>query len=318
MRESSPPGGRAIKYRNSESFCFTKDELNIGYDTEFTKTAQQTFDSGSGNCLSLTSLFVAAARHVGFNAYFESVSVRPTWDYQRKTMIRYKHVVATGRVAAATHYVVDFLPEFSLDDRSKHKISDRVALGLYFNNIGGENLVLGNTETAIDNLQQALFVDLESSDAWNNMGAAYRRIGKKELAEFSYRKAILLDRYNYSALTNLARFYEKENQLEKAEKFISRVERYQASNPYFLAAAGKLLLDMGRFDASLNMLARSIQLKEDEPAFYLTSAELYTAMGKENLAEEFRSEAQFRHTARPEAPVRQMNPRFWTYRMRAE
>ncbi len=177
---------------------------------------------------------------------------------------------------------------------------------------------MGNTDEAIENLQQALFVDRESSDTWNNMGAAYSRTGKKKLAEFSYRKAISLDSSNYSALTNLARFYEKENQPEKAEKFISRVERYQANNPYFLAAAGKLLLDAGRFDASLNMLARSIQLKEEEPAFYLTIAEVYTAMGKENLAIEFRNEAQLRHDAKPEAPVRQLNHRFWTYRRGVE
>ena len=92
--------GANYKIQELRELLFNEDELNIRYDTGFTKTAQQTFDSRSGNCLSLTSLFIAAARHTGLDAHFEVVSVHPSWDYQSKTMIRYENVIATGRLDA--------------------------------------------------------------------------------------------------------------------------------------------------------------------------------------------------------------------------
>lgn len=308
--------GAGHKVQELRKFLYHPDELAIGYDRGLTKTAQETFEARSGNCLSLTSLFIAAARHVGVDAHFQTVSVEPSWDYQLNTLIRYEHVVATGRVSVDDNYVVDFLPEFSLTVRKRKKISDRNAVALYYNNIGGEQLVLGNTDKALEKLQQALFLDPYFSSAWNNIGAAYRRIGDKELAEFSYWKAISLDVDNVSALSNLARFYDKQNQPEKSQQFISRVKKYQASNPYFLAAAGRLLLDSGQLIESLDMLIRSIELKQDEPAFYLTIAEIYMVMGKEDLAIEFRHEAEVRRNATPVAPARTMNHRFWSYRLK--
>ena len=222
------------KIRELRKFFFHEDELNIQYNADYTKTAMETFETKSGNCLAMTNLFIAAARHAGIDAHFQTVSVKPTWDYQQNTMIRYEHVVATGRASHGEEYVVDFLPDMSLADRTSETISDQRALALYYNNRGAEYLVDGKSEEAIHNLQRALYLNGEFSDAWNNLGAAYRRAGEFELAEFSYRKAVSLNTYNLSALSNLARFYEYNNQPEKAQPFVERVRKYESTNPYYL------------------------------------------------------------------------------------
>ncbi|MBN1833850.1 MAG: transglutaminase family protein [Deltaproteobacteria bacterium] len=44
-----------------------------------TKTAQETYDTGTANCLSFSNLFVAMARYVGLSAQFQEVPTPPNW-----------------------------------------------------------------------------------------------------------------------------------------------------------------------------------------------------------------------------------------------
>ena len=86
------------KLNRLRDLMFADNGLGLRYSAESTLTATETFDKRHGNCLALTSLFIAAARHIGMDAEYQVVSVRPTWDYEGMTMIRYEHIVATGRI----------------------------------------------------------------------------------------------------------------------------------------------------------------------------------------------------------------------------
>ncbi len=61
---------------------FSPYYFDITYSPQKTKTAQEVFDTRTGNCVGLASLFVAAARHAGLNAYFQSVDVPREWEPQ--------------------------------------------------------------------------------------------------------------------------------------------------------------------------------------------------------------------------------------------
>ena len=195
------------KLRELRKYLFSKDELNISYDSQDTRTAMETFSAHSGNCLSMTNLFIAAARYVGLSAQFQTVEVRPSWDYEGGTMIRYEHIVATGKLPRSTTYVIDFFPEFVLDEYKSAPVTDRIALSLYYNNLGAENLLDGRPKEAIAFLQTSLQLREDASDTWSNMGAAMRRVGRHDLAEFSYLKAIHQNSRNFSAQNNLVSLY---------------------------------------------------------------------------------------------------------------
>ncbi len=71
---------RSARVQELMDALFGKHGLDIAYGNLRTKTAVETFESRSGNCLSFTILFVALARHVGLEAHFQEVSEILSWD----------------------------------------------------------------------------------------------------------------------------------------------------------------------------------------------------------------------------------------------
>ncbi len=311
-REVSPNWGSRRKLKRLREILYSEDELNIHYDASNTLTATETFRVGSGNCLSMTSLFIASARYVGVDAKFQTVAVDPTWDHSGSTMIRYEHIVATGKVSGGGIYVVDFLPEFVIGDMRTNIISDEEAKALYYNNLGAEGVIDGRIQDALDNLRLALWLRPDFSDAWNNMGAAMRRHGDYDATEFSYLRAMHQDYNNYSALSNLTQFYRYLGRNQEAKQFARRVERYRDQNPYFNYYLAQVNFDRGDHATAERYLQRSIYLKRDEPDFYLAMARLHEVRGNNQkqalmltLAEQYRS-------GELRAPERRMNHRYWT------
>ena len=290
---------------------FADVALHIQYSSSGTKTAMQTYTSASGNCLSLTNLFIAAARYLDLSAQFQTVEVRPTWGQQGAVLIRYEHVVATGRLPNGERYVVDFLPEFVLGDYASAATSDEVGLSLYFNNLGAENLVAGRLETAIGYLQQALRLRPDSSDAWGNMGAAMRRAGNQGLAEFSYLRALRADDQNFSALNNLAALYALQGREAEAGLIAKRVDRYRRTNPYYQYFLANLLFAEDRDAEAVLLLRAAIRLKRDEPEFYQALARTYTHMGDEEQARKTLQQGKKYQGKTFIPPGRDMNHRFW-------
>jgi Flp pilus assembly protein TadD len=300
------------KLRKLRELLYSKDQLNIHYGSGNTLTASETFVAGAGNCLSLTSLFIASARHIGLQARYQKVVVDPIWDHAGNTMIRYEHIVATGKVSQGSVYVIDFLPDFIIEDLHANVISDEDALALYYNNLGGEGIVDNRLGDAIKYLRIALQLDLQASDTWNNMGAAMRRTGENELAEFSYLRAIYLDAANYTALSNLARFYRRLGREGEAAHFLGRVEKYRDKNPYFHYLLAEDSYQEGDFVSAQRSLQKSIRLKREDPDFYLALAKTNKMMGDTAASEEMLVLAEKYRQGVLRAPQRRMNHRYWS------
>ncbi len=298
------------KLRRLRALLFSEDELNIHYEASSTLTATETFNRGAGNCLSMTTLFVAAARYVGIEARYQTVRVEPTWDREGMTMIRYEHIVATGD-SNQGEWVVDFLPDFLIGDAATARITDEAALSLFYNNRGAEALVDGRKEEALAWLQRALVLRPQFSDGWNNMGAVQKRLGQPELAEFSYRQALLHDAENYSALSNLAQLYKSEGRAREARSFERRVQTYRQQNPYFHFNIAQLLYNAGEFEEAQGFLKRSIRLKRDEPDFYVAMAQTHTRLGDEASSTEMMKLAEKYRSGELRAPPRRHNHRYW-------
>jgi len=299
------------KLNELRELLFHEDQQHITYNAFDTLSASRTFAKKSGNCLSLTSLFVASARHLGLEASYLVVDVEPTWDHQGLTMIRYEHIVAYGRLSSGETYIVDFLPDFIIRELNSELITDEHAISLYLNNLGAELLADGTDDKALVYLARALQIRPDFSDAWNNMGIALRRAGRMLQAEFSFRQAIVLDQANYSALSNLAQFYNQSDDPGKAESFSRRVERYRARNPYFHFFLAKLFLEEGRLVEGRASINESLRLKKEEPDFYLLLARIDKAEGREAQADANMALAVRYQKEKLEAPPREMGHRIW-------
>ncbi len=290
---------------------FDEDQMDISYNATQTLTASEVWERGSGNCLGMTNLFVAAARHIGINAGYRTVDVEPTWDHSGATMVRYEHILATGRLRSGNEYVMDFLPEFVLGERDSKAVSDLHAYKLYRSNLGAEMLLEGDADLAVEHLRMALAIDDGFADGWNNMGAALRRQGRADLAEFAFQRSLYLNG-NLSALSNLVQLYENEGRGKEAEKFRKRVLRYRARNPYFNFHIARLFYQMGQLRNTVFFLEESIRLKRDEPKFYAAMSEVYAALGDEAGSVRYAALAtKYEQELRDRGPPRERNHHFF-------
>ncbi len=302
----------SFKLRELRKFLFSPEEKGIKYEATATRTAAEVWETGTGNCLAMTNLYVAAARYIGLDARYTVVEVTPTWDHSAGTMVRYEHIVATGRLPGGGEYVLDFLPEFVIGENASIHIPDRAALKLYYSNLGAEALLERNPEAALDYLRKALHIDPRFSDGWSNIGAALRRLERYDQAEFAYQRALEIDPGNLSALSNLVQFYVFQEREAESEALMRRVVQYRDRNPYYHFYIARRMFEEGEFETTIDLLQRSIQLKRDEPQFYTALAETYEQIGDDRRVDKYLALAQkHREEPRSRSGSREFGHRFF-------
>lgn len=294
LHENMETEGRGEEYLVStlQDLLYGEDHLNIQYSDVKTHTAVEIFRTREGNCLSVMNLYVAMARYVGLDANFQTVEVQPSWDRRGDLLVVSQHINATGRLNSREYYVVDFTPEIALQSMTESIVSDAVARSLYFNNLGVEAMVAGNTEQAVGYIKNALFIDPANSFAWNNLGTAYRRLDNEVLAEFSYHFSFNLDKTNATAINNLVKLFRAQGDEDRARQYASVIDRFNQRNPYFQYAQGRRAYEQGNYESARSHFRRAIRLKPYEPSFHTGLAMAYVQLGELNRARDAREEAE--------------------------
>ncbi len=246
---------------------FGKKGLDITYDSTATRTAIETFKAKDGNCLSFTILFVAMARHLGLDAYFEEVDQVISWDRRGEVVVRNLHMVVEVEFANG-YQIVDFLPEAEKRYRSIKRISDTRALAHFHNNIGVDALASGDTDQALRSFSNALAADREFGYAWTNLGVAQRRAGDIEAAEESHLKALSIDRNEPAALANLASLYLAQGFADKAAPLQLRVESHLDRNPFHHYRQGLASVRGGDLDTAIRQLREATRRMPEESTFH--------------------------------------------------
>jgi len=265
---------------------FDEDKLNLTYGNHRTKTAQETFASRTGNCLSFTNMFVAMARYLEIPAHFQEIVDMSRWDRRGDVVMNNKHmnvrVLINGR-----HYEIDFFP---FEEKKRHmvrRISDEVALGHFYNNKGAEAYAKKEYQLARAYFEKALETAPKMSQAWSNLGVALRKLGHLQRAEDCYLKAIKYNRFEYTAMSNLVQLYHAMGQSEKAERYMRKVERHRNKNPYHHFVLGENAYESGDIKASVSHFKRAIRLHQKDPEFYLALARSYYKLGDTHRTEKF-------------------------------
>ena len=275
-----------------QNLLYGEDHLDIQYSDAKTHTAVEVFHARQGNCLSVMNLYVAMARHVGLDASFQTVKVKPSWDRRGDLLVVSQHINATGRLRARRNYVVDFTPEIALQQKTEELVSDADARGLYFNNLGVEALIAGDTGQALVYFKNALFINPRDSYAWNNLGTTFNRLGDDKLAEFSYHYAFEIDNTSATAVNNLVKFYRVRGQDALSRRYELVIDRFNQRNPYFQYALGKRAYEQGNYETARAYFRRAIRLKDYDPDFHLALALAYLQLGEVDRAQDARDEAE--------------------------
>jgi tetratricopeptide (TPR) repeat protein len=293
---------RSAEYTKVRQLLFSvmgNGHFDLVYDDK-TRTAAETFRDHRGNCLSFTTLFVAMARHVGLDAYFQEIQIPPDWSIAGDALLLSLHVNVFLDMKGYSDRVVDFnsqVVHFYIHDLKpnykRRVISDERARAHYFNNIGVEHMLLGgDTLTALSNLQQSIREDEAFAPAWISLGILHRREGYLDYAEAAYLQALKVDEFNLVAMSNLASLYEEEGLIRQAEHYRQMVQTHRMKNPYYRYFLARSAVIDGDYRVAIDHLKHAIARSKEEHLFYFLLSTSYLMLGEKEESQRWLQKAE--------------------------
>jgi tetratricopeptide (TPR) repeat protein len=276
---------RQRQLQNLVRVVFLENALHFTYSTE-TRTAAETFEQRSGNCVSYTFLLIAMARHLGFDARLREVDIAPTWSRTGNVVSMFGHV-NVGVFIGNDAYVVDLFPQVNRIMLGGRVVSDERALAHFYSNKGTIALIGGRWDEAIELLHRALSSDPTLPCGWANLGVTYSQSGKLALAEQSYKKSLELRPDDQSVMSNLSSLYARMGRDREARIWHERARKFLLRNPYFHFDEGAQAAEAGDYRRAIEQYRAALRLKPNEHNFQLAMAKAYVRLGDMGEAEKW-------------------------------
>jgi tetratricopeptide (TPR) repeat protein len=258
-------------------------ELDLTYQLSPTRTAVETFRSRRGNCLSFVNLFVGLARENDLNPFYVEVTDYQKWSHQAGMVVSQGHIVA-GMYLDGELKTYDFLPYRPKAYRDFLPIDDVQAAAHYYNNLGAEALLGGDTRQALQLIETAVGIAPGFTKALNNLGVIRARSGDSAGAEEAYRRALAAEPDNSIVMTNMARLLQQGGRGGEAEKMLASIEAANTTNPYFFVYQADMALVRGDQRKALDYMSRALRLDAESADVHVGLVKVYLALGEADKA----------------------------------
>jgi Flp pilus assembly protein TadD len=269
----------------------SEGSFGLEYDG-ITRTAQQTYESRLGDCLSFTNLFVALAREVGIEVTYQEIEVPPVWSQVGDTYVLSRHVNVVIDLGVIGSKVVDFNIDDFQNDYVRHLISDERALAYYYSNIGIEQLRKGSPLEALRYFRKAIATDDNVASVWSNLGALYSQAGYFDYAEAAYLQALRINPQELVAMSNLGQLYGYRGQTELAAWYNKQSDKHRMENPYYRYQLARKAFLAEDYETAIEHLKFSIRKRKDEDTFYALMGLSYLKEGDESAARRWLEKAE--------------------------
>jgi Flp pilus assembly protein TadD len=285
----------------------------VRYDTSADKygikTARETFESGTGNCLSFSNMFIAMARYAGLKAKYQEIPTPPNWTRNGEVLFFTLHIGAFVDINDYDDFTVQLygsqgdrigvwsttmrymftpseLGRYSPEGNplSARPIPDHRAFAQHYNNIGSMHLADGDYAEAYRYFVKAIHIDPKLNFAWSNLGVVYSRNGQLDAAADAYWQGLSVSRGpdDVTVMTimgNMARLYRRTGDAENADHFEKEVATFRQRNPYYHYAMAKTAFYDALYGESVRHFKNAIQRKDDDHLFYYGLALAYFKLG---------------------------------------
>lgn len=257
---------------------FGAEGLALQYDPATTRGVRETFEAGSGNCLSFTLMYVAMARALGLEVAYQEVD-EPVWDRRGDTVLRTSHINVLLRIEGRTR-VIDFEPEARHATARLRKVDESRALAHFYNNRSMELLLDGDPQAALAWIERAIELDAGFVPAWANRGVVLRQLGREAEAEQAYLRALALDPQHPQSLSNLAGLYERWQDETRRAGYVLRLRDAQRDDPYAAFEQGREQERLGNLGLAARHYRRAVRLHPGDEAFHLALFRVYYGLGE--------------------------------------
>ena len=292
--------GDQVRFKGSQKglidALYNRGQLRLAYDSVMTRNAAQTFESRSGNCLSLVIMTAAFAKAVGLSLQYQSVAVEETWSRNGGIYFNLGHVNLTlGRGMTSIRYgqvensrltTIDFLPPSDIRGQRIQEIGEERIVAMFMNNRAGESLADARVDDAYWWSRAAIASDPGFLSSYNTLGVVYRRHGNLPEAEELFAKVLQYEPKNRQALSNLALVLNQEGRHGEAAAVSGRLEMLEPNPPFMYFERGLAALRDRDFATARDMFAREVERDAGYHEFHFWLAIAYLNLGQTDKARE--------------------------------
>jgi len=158
------------------------------------------------------------------------------------------------------------------------KLSPNIPEAWY--NLGIALRGLDHRQGAMDALNHALYLTMESADAQNSIGLEFLYLGVKDEAEKCFRRAIHLAPNYANAYSNLGKVLRDQKHLDEAEKcYCKALEIAPNLAPVYVNLSG-VLKEQKRFKEAESACLKAIELKPDYAEAYTNRGNVLQELGQ--------------------------------------
>lgn len=293
QRERVSGGFHREPHRALLDALYSRNQLQLRYDSGPTRNAAEAFDLRAGNCMSLVIMTAAFARELGLQVRYQNVHTDTNWGRRGDLYFAIGHInLSLGRSLMQTRgagdstdwLTVDFLPQSDLRGQRYDVIEEPTLIAMYMNNKAAEALSQGQVDDAYWWARAALQQDRQLLLAYNTLGVVYQRSGHPMQAEQVLRFVMAMEPDNLQVLGNLAQLLSAQGRMAEAQPLIDKVARMQPVPPFKYFDEGRQAMDQGDFRRARQLFERELARDPDYPEFHFWLALAYLKMGEAQLA----------------------------------
>lgn len=256
---------------------YSRQQLALAYDAEYTRNAAEAFEARAGNCLSLAIMTASFAKAMGLAVRFRSVEVEDSWGRDGDLALFIGHVnVTIGKkvpvVRTVEHnpgwWTIDFVPVTQAQRQRGEWIDEERIIAMYMNNKAAESLARGRVDEAYWWIRGALGQDPRFADLYNTLGVVYLRHARMPQAEAALRAALGLKTSHPQALGNLALLLHRQGREAEASTVDQQIARLRAQSPFASYNRGRQAFDAGDYPKARTEFERALAASGDFHEFH--------------------------------------------------
>lgn len=263
--------------------------LQLEYDAAMTRTAAQTFDARSGNCLSLVLMTAALAKEMGLEVRYQVVLGEESWSRSGGMYFVAGHVnLALERrpLSNAVGYdsdailLIDFLPGEDLVGQRTQEVREATIVAMYLNNRAAEAMASGELDQAYWYARAAILQDPTFAGSFNTLGIIQLRHGDTEPARRTLAYALERSPSNTVLLSNLAQALDGLGRADEAQLLRRKLLALQPEPPFHFFNQGQRAMETADYQEAARLFKREIARDPYYHEFHFWLAQAYARMGQ--------------------------------------
>jgi len=269
---------------------YSRNQLQLDYESAMTRNAAQAFAARAGNCLSLVIMTAAFAKEMGLTVTYNHIYTEDAWSRTGDIYLSIGHVNLTLGLRSSDGYrggdklTIDFLPPGDIRGLRSRPISEQTIIAMYMNNRAVESLAVGRQSDAYWWAREAIVQDPSLTMSYNTLGAIYQRHGDLSQAERALRYALERDPKNTHVMSNLVGVLNEQGRTAEANVLAGKLAELEPNPPFSYFNRGMNALRAGDYKVAKEMFTKETERAPYYHEFHFWLAVAALGLGDRDLA----------------------------------